>query len=281
MDKFEDFKKPYEDILKANKINIKDYDLQEVVKNLHDGIGDKDIQMSILVIASWKSFKSVYWKQKTRELNMQDCYDIFLDSIYYLIDRQPWLDESNSMHGDKDAFLKGMNTRIKSFKLNWIEAQHKQKRRANYKTASLSYIDDTFTEGLVDDDEEREDDELNEIPLDILINDVIKEYWEHLQYEEAIMCHILLTGDIYDADNRNGINFRKLRAELRDYYSSEEFADVLAVTYEIKQEVAREGVKRFATTIENNSSAKKLDEIIYLLLKQLRLNMKLKKYLTE
>ena len=283
MNSFDEFKAPYEAILKSKNIDIKDYNLQDVVADVADDVGDKDVNMSILIIAAWKSFRSIYYKQKTKELTMEDCYDIFLDSIHYLIDRQPWTKPGHKLYGDEDAFLKGVNTCIKSLRVNFIEAQHKQKRRVNYKAASLDYLDDAFAEGLVDDDADRLDTDLEEIPLEQALTLIIKNCFKAAQYEDAVMLHALLYGDVYTS-NGNGdvvLNRRSLRKELRTYFYTEAFAKEFAETYGLTD---REQVRYAFKILEDgikDLKAPAFDCSINSTFKRLRLNPDLKQFLKD
>ena len=80
----------------------------------------KDMYAAALILNCWPALERLYYKQNKKILSETDCYDIFMDSFLYVIEKQVWNNESNSLYKDKDAILKSMYVVTESRRKNFF-----------------------------------------------------------------------------------------------------------------------------------------------------------------
>ena len=144
-----ELKQPFESIYKTASNTYLNCNSEELVDLLTNtlSIDDKNQIISILIYRSWQSLVNIFYKQQNSFLTEEECYDIFLEAFDYVCETKPWKKENNSLNNDKDAFIKSMMQCTTSRKINYIIAQHRQKRIVNCNAASVEALQEDFQDG--------------------------------------------------------------------------------------------------------------------------------------
>ena len=140
-----DIKQNYISIAGAKLPSVSSIDL--VDKYFLANTRDKDYYLAQLILYCWPVLEKLFYKQTVKIMSEEECYDIFIDAFFYVIQHQVWKDENSSLYQDKDALLKAMYTTVESRRRNFFIAQNRQKRQVNQFPLSLDGLSDEFQEG--------------------------------------------------------------------------------------------------------------------------------------
>ena len=168
---------------------------------------DKNQYLAQLILYCWPALEKLFYKQTVKVLSEEECYDIFIDAFFYVIQHQVWKDENSSLYQDKDALLKAMYTTVESRRRNFFVAQNRQKRQVNQFPISLDGLSEEFQDGYF-------------LPVDDSYNidkgwsvKYIYDLWEQKLYVTAVVFHLMLTCDVYTEDNK--ISNKKIKKLLK------------------------------------------------------------------
>ena len=231
-----ELKQPFKNIYKSVKskyIDIKSEDLVELLDtNLSDD--DRNQITSILIYRSWQALVNIFYKQQKVYLSEEECYDIFLEAFNYVTSTKPWKKDDNSLNNEKDAFIRAMMQCTMSRKINYIIAQHRQKRILNCNAASIEALQEDFQDGYFT--------PYYDTHIDTgkgTIYSLIKELFNTKQYLNSFILDAILTTDIYNDENE--FDMRKLRKYLRSlgkndckYFSDTYAVNLNEVEYSLK-----------------------------------------------
>lgn len=191
---------------------VKDFNEEITTREIIDTIEHvdkqrKEIYTALLILEAWPCVTRMYHRNNNAELTEEECYDIFLDSFFYLLDRKPWSKKSNKLYKDEDAFIKAMNTCCESRKKNYINSKFRDKRFVNYKTMSLDKMqEDYFADYLMEDK--------NKVNPYFILDDVIKSFINNYQFIEALVLDIIVSYNIF---NDGSFSYIRLKKMIRDF----------------------------------------------------------------
>lgn len=221
-----ELKQPFKDIYKSANIEYINLSSEELVDLLDNSLsGDEKNQITgILIYRSWQSLVNIFYKQQNKSLSEEECYDIFLEAFSYVISTKPWKKDDNSLNNEKDAFIRAMMQCTMSRKVNYIIAQHRQKRILNCNTMSIEALQEDFQDGYFT--------PYYDVHIDTgkgTVYSLIKHLFNSKQYLNSFILDAILTVDIYN--DKNELDIRKLRKYLRSLGESDckYFSDIYLV----------------------------------------------------
>lgn len=214
MNDLEKLKEPYMSLV--SNINISDYSMLEVADKYTKETDklQKDVYTSMLIIYCWPALEKLYYNQNVKLLSLTDCYDIFMDSFFYVMDKKVWKNPNNILYNDKDAILKAMYVLVESRRKNYFVSQNRQKRIVNQYPMSLDSLSKDFQDGYFSSITEKYNFDRG------WEEKFINSLWQEKRYIAAIVFDIIITFNVFE-DNK--LNIKKIKKYLkhlsRDYYS--------------------------------------------------------------
>ena len=177
----EDVKKSYEK--RANSVvpNWRELDVNTLcnlyIENENDEI-KKNGYFSAVVLKKWGYIGKHYINSKASGFSIEQCYDMVLDAVMYILKMRKWLDPNNKLYGDKNAPDKCLNRCIFSARQRDYYLSNRDKRKYNYGGVSLESITDNVgdhTEVLCDEmlDQDNQDYMFINVTLKNLINRMV------------------------------------------------------------------------------------------------------------
>lgn len=168
---------------------------------------NKEIYTAKLIVYCWPALEKLYYGQNVRIMSLNDCYDIFLDSFFYVMDKCVWKDESNKLYNDEDAILKAMYVLVESRRKNYFIAQNRQKRVANQYPVSLDNLSDEFQEGY-----------FSYISEHYNFNrgwemSFMKYLWDNKRYVGCLIFDLILHADVIRND---GLDIKKIKKYIKN-----------------------------------------------------------------
>lgn len=262
-----ELKEPYERCLAVNKNKLNNYSCNDIVKLLLSSSSsyEKDIYISYLVCKSWNLLQKIYYVNNNANLSSEECYDIFTQTLHYVIKSHVWDNSESTLYKDKDAFMKAMAITIQCRKKNFINAKFKQKRILNNNILSLDSLYEDFNEGYFTNFIE-EYYNLN----DYLIDKQIVYYFKRKYYLASFILEGIIYYNIYDKSNN--LDIRKLRKYLRNI--DDDFCKYFSSKYNLSLEEVKNSLKYFKENPQD-----KLDKKIKLSFMYLRHNDTIKQIL--
>lgn len=197
---------------------------------------DENDIYGLLIFRSWRALINILYKQKNTSLSVEECYCIYLDALEYVIETTPWKNEDNSLYGDNSAFIKAMMQCTHSRKVNYVIAQHRQKRILNCNALSIDALNDDFKEGYFS----RYHDSYSDTGKGSL-HELIRELFNDGDYLYSFILDAVLNLDIFDTTHN--LDYRKLRKYLRDINEAE--CANFSTSYNININEVNESLKSF------------------------------------
>lgn len=218
----------------AKHVDISDLSMLEVVDNMLSTCceQDKDAYISHIILYTWPALEKLYFNQNKKIISVSDCYDIFLDSLYYILEKQVWKDKNNKLYKDEDALIKAIYVAVESSRKNYFTAQNRDKRIANFKAEYYDPTEEFLNGNYISKIYEKYNFNGD------WINDVIKDLWKSKQYISAIILYMILNLDIFDGNEV--LNISKLKKYLRKI--NLEFLSMLSGKYKIDIEDSKKYV---------------------------------------
>lgn len=138
----------------------------------------KNGYFSAIVLKKWGYIGKHYINSKASGFSIEQCYDMVLDAIMYILKMRKWLDPNNKLYGDKNAPDKCLNRCIFSARQRDYYLSNRDKRRYNYGGISLEAITDNVgdhTEVLCDEvlDQDNQDYMFVNVTLKNIINHMV------------------------------------------------------------------------------------------------------------
>lgn len=205
-----ELKKPFETSIETCKYELDKYNCNEVV-NLYlssSTVYDKNIYISYLILKSWNLLQNIYYKNNITSLSSEECYDIFIQTLNYVVSKHVWDNKESSLYNDPEAFMKAMAITIQCRKKNFVNAKFKYKRVANNNYLSLDSLQEDFSEGFFTPYEDKYED-----LFDSMVEERIKYYFTKKKYLASFILEGILYNNIFNSDNE--LDIRKLRKYLR------------------------------------------------------------------
>lgn len=233
-----ELKEPFEKSIKASKYKLDKYSCNDIVSLYLSSSTtyDKNIYISYLVLKSWNLLQKIYYVNNTTSLSCEECYDIFIQTLSYVVSKHVWDNEESSLYQDPEAFMKAMAITIQCRKKNFVNAKFKYKRVANNNHLSLDGLQEGYSEGFFTPYEER-----YEELFESLVGERIKYYFDKKRYLASFLLEGILYNNIFDSDNR--LDERKLRKYLR--HIDNNFCSYFAHKYGLNEQEVLHSLKYF------------------------------------
>lgn len=154
-----------------------------------------------LAVKSWNLIGSNYVKNPSIT-TPEDCYDILMESISYVLEKRRWLREDSNIYQDKNGFDKALNRRMKSLRLNkYVEAM-RQKNRVNY----LNYSVDSIVENCGD-VFSSDDDDIKMNTVGDFSHKIITDSFKNKKYFKSFLFDIITNADTFKTNENNEREF--------------------------------------------------------------------------
>lgn len=255
-----ELKEPYERI---DKKKLDSYSCNEVVELYLSSSSDieKNQCISYLICKAWNLVNNLYYKNNKMKLTCEECYDIFIQTLYYVVSNHVWTDEDSSLYNDKDAFMKAMAVTIESRKKNYVNSKFRHKRVANTMSYSLDSLEEDFQEGYFSQAEPENYDVITE-----QVEKRIQHYFKRKHYLAAFILESVIFNNVFTSDNE--LDDRKLRKILRNIDNN--FCEKFAEKYSLNPNEVKHSLVYFSQDNQDKLDAKiryaflllKRDEII-------------------
>lgn len=253
-----ELKVPFQNIVDNADAAILSYgcnDIADMYNNTSDA-QERNLYVSILICRAWNILQNMFYKDNAG-LSEEECYDIFLETISLVLEKSVWHDENSSIYQDEDAFLKAMNTAARCARINYVIAQHRQKRMANCNALSLDGLNENCSDGYFTPYDE---DPLNS---DSYIVEEIQNYFKRKDYLTSFVLDAIINLNVYSNDN--DLDMRKLRKHLRSMGNN--FMKKFASRYNLNFDEVKYSKSYFSHLSQAN-----MDKQIYSSLYKLRNN---------
>lgn len=177
----EDVKRSYERRASTVVPNWRELDVNTLcnlyIENENNEV-KKNGYFSAIVLKKWGYIGKHYINSKASGFSIEQCYDMVLDAIMYILKMRKWLDPNNKLYGDKNAPDKCLNRCIFSARQRDYYLSNRDKRRYNYGGISLEAITDNVgdhTEVLCDEvlDQDNQDYMFVNVTLKNIINHMV------------------------------------------------------------------------------------------------------------
>lgn len=212
-----EIKKNY--IVLSKYIDVSNYTMLEIADKYLNEVDEfkKDIYAAILILYCWPALEKLYYKQQVKVLSQNDCYDIFMDSFLYVMEKQVWKNKNNKLYNDEDAILKAMHVLVESRRKNYFIAQNRQKRYVNQCPVSLDVLSDDFQDGY-----------FSSITETYNFNrgwekNFVNTLWKSKKYISAIIFDILMNLNVFD---ENEVDYKKIKKHVK-HISKEQYKKFL------------------------------------------------------
>lgn len=95
-----------------------------------------------IALKKWGYIGRYYLESKNSGFSINDCYDMVMEALLYILKARKWRDPSNKLYGDKCAPDKCLNRAIFSARKRYYYLSNRQKRKVNFgnNATSLSEI---------------------------------------------------------------------------------------------------------------------------------------------
>lgn len=168
----------------------------------------RDIYISQIIVHCWPALEKMCYKQSNEVLSEVDCYDIFMDSLQYVLEKRVWNNPESSIYKDKDAVLKCMYVVTNSRRKGYFTAQNRHKRKVNQFPLSLDSLSEEFQEGYFSPVFEKYNFERG------WESKFISRLWEKKLYVSAIILDIILNLDVFEGDS---ISKKKIKKYVKNF----------------------------------------------------------------
>lgn len=251
-----EIKEPFERI---DKKTLDEYGCNKVVELYLSSFSDieKNRYISYLICKSWNLVNNIYYKNNKMKLTSEECYDIFIQALQYVISNHVWTNEESTLYQDEDAFMKAMAITIESRKKNYIHSKFRQKRVANMMSYSLDSLEEDFQEGYFSQAEPENYDIITE-----QVEKRIKFYFGRKHYLAAFILEAIIFNNVFTSENE--LDDRKLRKILRNI--DENFCKKFAEKYSLNVNEVKHSLVYFSQDNQEKLDAK--IRYAFLLLKQ-------------
>lgn len=169
--------------------------------------------ISYLVCKNWNLLQRIYYTNNT-VLSEEDCYDIFIQTLHYVLKMHVWTNEESSLYQDEQAFEKAMAITIQSRRKNFLKAKFRQKRIVNSTNFSLDSMEEDFQDGYFSYQEDNLLEESKVKDTTVLVEEEIERLCEYGLYLTALILESVMHKNMYDEEGN--FNMRKLKKNLKN-----------------------------------------------------------------
>ena len=208
---------------------------------------EKNSCISYLICESWNLLNKIYYQNNNNILSIEECYDIYIQTLHYVLSTHPWTKEESSLHEDDKAFEKAMAITIQSRRKNFLAAKFRQKRVANTGSISLDGLEEDFQDGFFSPHE----DDYSEMEMP-LVNQRIKKLFEEKKYLASFILEAILYNNVFTDEHE--LDMRKLRKYLRNI--DHEFCRYFTDKYKLNLEEVEHSLIYFKDNPQDKLDAK-------------------------
>ena len=189
-----------------------------------------------LAVKSWNLIGSNYVKNPSIT-TPEDCYDILMESIPYVLKKRRWLCEDSNIYQDKNGFDKALNRRMKSLRLNkYVEAM-RQKNRVNY----LNYSVDSIVENCGDVFSSEDDIKINAVGE--FSDNLISESFKNKRYFKSFLFDVITNADTFKTNESNETEFSYKRTCKILRNLDEVYCDYFSCRYDVSKKDVMRAIK--------------------------------------
>lgn len=209
-------------------------------------IAEKNKYMSYLICSTWNLLQKIYY-QNNNVLTAEDCYDIFIQTLHYVIKMHVWTNPNSTLYKDDKAFEKAMAITIQSRRKNFLKAKYRQKRVINSTKFSLDSMEEDFQDGYFSIHEDNFDDEC--IPE---LAEIIKSLFYEKKYVASFILEAIIYNNIFTDEYE--LDMRKLRKYLRNI--DFDFCNYFANKYDLNIDEVLYCLRYFSNDAQNKLDTK-------------------------
>lgn len=107
------------------------------VEHEHEKIAEA--YLAAIIYKYWSRADKIYQKTST-SCNWEDCYDLLVNSILYVLRKRQWLNPKSSLYQDKNAPDRAINTNLRCLRVNHIVSTNRDKTKLNINTVSIEKL---------------------------------------------------------------------------------------------------------------------------------------------
>lgn len=209
-----------------------------------------------------------YSKQYFKLLSEEDCYDVIIQSILYVLDKKVWENPSSSLYGNKQAPEIAINMKIKSSFMNECCAKNRQKRKVNIESLSLDSLEEESPDGYFLPYYDKD------VITNLYIKNLVKKYFGNKDYLNAfILDGIVNNNSFTKVEGNQKFCVGKLHSSIDKIDKA--YCKSFSENYEIScndvedslQYIKNISVSSFNKTLRRLFKVLRKDEDLYLLLK--------------
>lgn len=103
----------------------------------------KDAYFSALMLRYWGNIGKHYVASKS-SVEIDECYNWLVEAIMLALKERKWLEKGNKLYGDPAGPDKVINRCIYSMRMGFYQYSNCDKRKINYNTSSIDYIEEQY-----------------------------------------------------------------------------------------------------------------------------------------
>lgn len=195
---------------------------------------ERDSLFTVIVVKFW--YMIDIFANKCKFMPVESTYDMYLDSLRYILDKAVWKDKNSSICDDKKAPEKCLMTRMKSQRLNKIRDMSRQKDILNLLAIPIESLKsddfDESPESMLCTDKSFEADMLMDSVKFIVIHCI-----QHKQYLRSLIVYILSTSP-YSYDDVRGKRYVYSAIRGMNDKFCEEFSNMFDVDEDLVRSIA-------------------------------------------
>ena len=133
----------------ADSINWKKYDKNDLFFNyLKYKDSDKDLaeKFYAAIICRYWGYTGIIYTKCNKNVPFEECYDILIDTINYLLEKQVWNNSESSLYNDPKAPEKAFHFVIKRQLSVVLARKTAEKRKSDFKTLSIDDIHEKYND---------------------------------------------------------------------------------------------------------------------------------------
>lgn len=191
----DEYKQNYEQIANClpNWKNISKSELcRQYCKCVDTNDPKSELYLAAIIYRFWNLLTRDYYNQQIKLADEYDCYNWFIESILYVLEKRVWEDKNSTLYKDINGPEKAIATVMNSQKINYFVANKRDKRRIDNESLSLDQLMEDSSDGYY-------------IPyfdenniFDEYLKAKIKKCFEEKKYFMAFGLDIIVNGDVYE-----------------------------------------------------------------------------------
>lgn len=206
----------------ADAVHWKDYDNSELFFNCikHEHDQEYDNWLAAIICRYWGLGARIY-SQCNRHIAFEECMDIIIDSMKYVLEKRVWENPENSLYEDPKGPDKAMHVAIKRQKNIVISKYNAYRRLTNFNSLSLDGFRDSYNdagEGWLTD--------LEQVEAEDDLYYFVSSYFKGDSYLDGFILDAICYSNSRSYDKKQVVSFvRNITLKDFDYYHNDYGAD--------------------------------------------------------